>query len=235
MQAVILAGGLGTRLKTVAGDLPKALVLVSGRPFIEHQLELLRKNGFDDVLLCIGYKGEMIEEHLGDGAAFGLKVSYSRESPARLLGTGGALINAFPMLHKAFMVLYGDSYLPTDYSQIMRAFASKNTPALMCVYRNENKWDRSNVRIEGSSVIFYSKKSGGEKSDYIDYGLSIYRKSVMETYLSAVLPLDLALIQEDLVARRQMEAYVVKERFYEIGKPSGLAELEKHLGRHDRN
>lgn len=235
MQIVILSGGLGTRLKTVAGNLPKALIPVAGRPFIEHQLELLRKNHVEDVLLCIGYQGEMIEKHVGDGAAFGLKAGYSRESPARLLGTGGALINAFPMLHEEFMVLYGDSYLPTDYQKVVRAFGARRAPALMCVYRNENKWDRSNVRIEGDSVVFYSKKTGGEKLDYIDYGLSLYRKSVIEKYLNAALPLDLAQIQEELVARRQMEAYAVQERFYEIGQPAGLAELGEYLSKHDRN
>lgn len=231
MQIVILAGGLGTRLKAVAGNLPKALVPVAGRPFIEHQLELLRKNGCDDVLLCIGYKGEMIEEYLGDGAAFGLKISYSKESSARLLGTGGALINAFPLLHDRFMVLYGDSYLPTDYSRIGRVFAARNPLALMCVYRNENRWDRSNVQIEGHAVVFYSKKVGDKQLKYIDYGLSVYKKSVIEAYLHVALPLDLAQIQEELVGRRLMEAYVVKERFYEIGQPAGLAELEKYLAR----
>lgn len=231
MQVVILAGGLGTRLKTVAGNLPKALIPVAGRPFIEHQLELLQKNRIADVLLCIGYKGEMIEEHLGDGAAFGLKISYSRESPGKLLGTGGALINAFPRLHEKFMVLYGDSYLPTDYAKVIRAFDEIQALALMCVYRNENKWDPSNVKIEGNSVVFYSKKTSGEKFDYIDYGLSVYKKSVIEQYLNERLPLDLAKVQEDLVAKRQMTAYVVTERFYEIGKPAGLAELGKMLSR----
>lgn len=235
MQVVILAGGLGTRLKTLAGNLPKALIPVAGRPFIEHQLELLRKNRMADVLLCIGYKGEMIEKHLGNGAAFGLKVSYSRESPGKLLGTGGALVNAFPLLHEKFMVLYGDSYLPTDYQKVVRAFDESRALALMCVYHNENKWDPSNVKIEGNTVVFYSKKTGGERFDYIDYGLSIYRKSVIETYLSAALPLDLAQIQEDLVARRQMEAYAVKERFYEIGKPAGLVELEEYLRGTNKN
>jgi len=229
MQMVILAGGLGTRLKSVANNLPKALVPVAGKPFIDHQLELLRKNHIENVLLCIGYKADMIEKHLGNGKAFGLKISYSRESPDQLLGTGGALINALPLLQKNFMVLYGDSYLPTDYQKIVRAFEKKRALALMCVYRNQDKWDKSNVKIAGSLVVFYAKKNGDENPDWIDYGLSVYKKSVIEQYLNKRLPLDLAEIQEKLVINRQMNAHVVKERFYEIGRPSGLKELEKLL------
>ena len=235
MQVVILAGGLGTRLKALAGNLPKALIPAAGRPFIDHQLELLRKNRIADVLLCVGYKGEMIEKHVGNGKSFGLKVSYSRESSEKLLGTGGALINAFPLLHEKFMVLYGDSYLPTDYQKVVRAFDESRALALMCVYHNKNKWDQSNVKIEGHSVVFYSKNTGGENPDYIDYGLSVYKKSVIESYLNERFPLDLAKIQEDLVTRRQMAAHVVTERFYEIGKPSGLAELGEYLGKRGRN
>ena len=231
MQIVILAGGLGTRLKAIAGNLPKALIPVAGRPFIEHQLELLRKNRIADVLLCVGYKGAMIEEHLGNGSAFGLHIRYAEEAENKLLGTGGALINALPLLQEKFMVLYGDSYLPTDYQKVGRAFDESHAVAMMCVYHNKNKWDPSNVKIEGHSVVFYSKKPGNENPEYIDYGLSVYKKSVIERYLNKPLPLDLARVQEDLVAGRQMAAHVVAERFYEIGKPAGLAELEERLRR----
>jgi len=233
MQAVILAGGLGTRLKTVAGNLPKALVPVAGRTFGERQLELLRKNGLSDILFCIGHKGAMIEKHFGRGSAFGMRIIYSKEREDKLLGTAGAIINAYPLLEEQFMVLYGDSYLPTDYQNVIRAFHERRYPALMCVYRNSNKWDQSNVKIEGHSVVFYSKKDFSGELEYIDYGLSIYKKSVMEPYLNASLPLDLGQIQQDLVARRQLAAFEVKERFYEIGKPAGLAELEKYLNQHE--
>lgn len=229
MQIVILAGGLGTRLKAVAGNLPKALVPVAGRPFIERQLELLRKNGIRDILICVGYRGEMIEERMGNGQAFGLNIRYSREAPDKLLGTGGALVNALPLLNDIFMVIYGDSYLPADYAKVARAFDAAQTPAMMCVFHNDNKWDRSNVKIENGLVVCYSKKNGGAGFSYIDYGLSVYRKSVMEAYAKAGMPLDLAQIQSDLVARRQLKACLVEERFYEIGKPAGLAELEAYF------
>ena len=229
MQIVILAGGMGTRLKAVAGNLPKAMVPVAGKPFIEHQLALIKKSGAERVLLCTGYRGELIENHLGDGRRFGLNISYSRESPDKLLGTGGALVNAYPKLEDMFLVIYGDSYLPTDYGKVFRTFQGASLPALMCVYRNLNQWDRSNVKIAGSKVVFYSKAPGQENPDYIDYGLSGFKKSVIEQYTAARLPLDLAAIQASLVEDRLMAAHVVAERFYEIGKPSGLDELDKHL------
>lgn len=229
MQVVIIAGGLGTRLKAVAPDLPKALVPVAGRPFIEHQLGLLKKNGLLDVLLCVGHFADKIERHVGDGSRFGLRVKYSYEDPAQLLGTGGALINALPLLQDSFFTLYGDSYLPTDYNAIVRAFESGGRKALMSVYRNEGKWDKSNVRVQGDRVVFYSKAAQPGEADCIDYGLSAYRKSVIQAYREVTLPLDLARLQEDLVLRGEMGAFVVPDRFYEIGKPEGLSELEAVL------
>ena len=229
MQVVIIAGGLGTRLKAVAPDLPKALVPVAGRPFIEHQLGLLKKNGLLDVLLCVGHFADKIERHVGDGSRFGLRVKYSYEDPAQLLGTGGALINALPLLQDSFFTLYGDSYLPTDYNAIVRAFESGGRKALMSVYRNEGKWDKSNVRVQGDRVVFYSKAAQPGEADCIDYGLSAYRKSVIQAYREVTLPLDLARLQEDLVLRGEMGAFVVPDRFYEIGKPEGLAKLETML------
>lgn len=229
MQVVILAGGLGTRLRSVAAGTPKSLVPVAGRPFIDHQLDLLARHDLRDVLLCVGHLGEMIEDHVGEGSRFGLAVRYSREDPGTLLGTGGALLKALPQLDRTFLVLYGDAYLPTDYRAVVRAFEAGPDPVMMCVYRNENRWDRSNVRVAGDRVVFYSKSAGSGAADCIDYGLSAYRRSVLEAFADAALPLDLALVQQEMVRRGAMGAFVVRDRFYEIGKPEGLAELDALL------
>ncbi len=229
MQVVILAGGLGTRLQAIARDLPKALVPVAGRPFIEHQFDLLRAHGLTDVLLCIGMKGDMVERRVGTGERFGLRVEYSRENPDHLLGTGGALLNAWPLLRDEFLVMYGDSYLPTDFRAVVRAFRERAVPAMMCVYRNRGQWDASNTRIEGEWVTFYSKRAPLGEADYIDYGLSAYRRETLEPYRDLPMPLDLSVVQEDLVNRRKLAAFEVSERFYEIGKPAGLRELEEYL------
>lgn len=229
MQVVILAGGMGTRVATVAGGVPKALLPVAGAPFIEHQFALLRRSGLRDVLLCIGHLGDQLRRHVGDGSRWGMAVRYSEEDPAHLRGTGGALVQALPLLQDAFMLLYGDSYLPVDYAEIARAFQRSGCPALMCVYRNAGAWDASNTRIADGRVVYYDKRAPRGTVDYIDYGLSAFARRVVERYAEHAAPLDLARILGDLVQRGELAACEVRERFYEIGKPEGLAELDAHL------
>jgi len=234
MQIVILAGGLGTRLQRVAPNVPKAMVPVAGTPFIEHQLALLKKNGLEEVLLCTGYLGEQIESHVGNGSRFGMKVQYAREEPKNLLGTGGALVNGFEFLQERFMLMYGDSYLPVDFQAMVTWYKKKRFPALMSVFKNEGLWDRSNARIEGAKIACYSKAAVQGECDHIDYGLLIFTREIISRYAAHRLPLDLAQIQNDLVGSGEMGAYMVKKRFYEIGKPEGLAELNALLSTSER-
>ena len=229
IQTVILAGGLGTRLRAVDPTRPKLLMPVAGRPFVEHQFELMRRNGLADVVLCIGHQGDQVEAHVGDGSLFGMRVQYAKEDPQKLMGTGGAILNALPLLRDDFLVMYGDSYLPTDYQRVVRIFRKGGCLSLMTVFRNLGKWDSSNARVDGDRVTFYSKQAKPGEADCIDYGLSAFRRSVFEAYAREPLPLDLARIQMELVARREMGAAVIDERFYEIGKPEGLAELDALL------
>lgn len=230
-QVVILAGGLGTRLRSVAGDRPKILVPVLGRPFVEWQFELLRRYRAADVLLCVGHGADQIEAYVGNGGRFGLQVRYSREDPTALLGTGGALVHALPALADRFLVLYGDSYLPVDYRDFARAFARCGKPVMMSVYRNAGRWDRSNVRVERGSVTFYDKNAPPGAADCIDYGLLGLSRDVIESRRTAGMPLDLATILGDAVRRGAVGAWMAPERFYEIGSPAGLADLEALLGK----
>lgn len=220
---------MGTRIQSVAGDMPKSMIPVAGRPFIEHQLELLRRNRLTDVLLLIGYRGDMIREHIGDGSSWGVHVTYVQEPPDALLGTGGALVHALPYLEEQFLTLYGDSYLPVDYQALMQWYEQRQDPAVMSVFRNEGQWDQSNVRVDGDRVVFYSKSAKPGEADHIDYGLSVFTRAVMASYADRPYPLDLAVIRSDLVWQGRLTAYPVAQRFYEIGKPEGLAELEAYL------
>lgn len=229
MQTVILCGGMGTRIAPVARGLPKALLPVAGRPFIEHQFERLAACGMREVVLLTGVGGDLLETHVGDGARWGMRVAYSREAPDRLLGTGGALVNALPELADRFLVMYGDSYLTVDYNAVAQAFVASGCPALMTVFRNEGRWDDSNTRVEGGRVVFYSKRARPGEAAWIDYGLTAFRRTVIEERCASPMPLDMAVILGDLVAAGRVAAFETPDRFYEIGKPEGLAELDAVL------
>jgi NDP-sugar pyrophosphorylase family protein len=223
----ILAGGLATRLRPATENTPKALLRVAGEPFIIHQLRLLRSHGFRKAIICVGYLGDMIETEVGDGSSLGMQIVYSSEG-STLLGTGGALRRALPKLGEQFLVIYGDSYMPVDYSAIVKAFMLSRKPALMTVLENEGRWDASNVWFEGGEIHSYEKKRPSPEMRYIDYGIAVLSAAVFASFPDNV-PFDLADVYSHLVSAGQMAAYEVKQRFYEIGSRQGLAELDSLL------
>jgi NDP-sugar pyrophosphorylase family protein len=222
LPIAILAGGLATRLRPVTEKLPKSLIEVNGEPFVVHQLRLLRANGIQKIVLCVGHLGEMVREAIGDGSAFGVDVDYSFDGPA-LLGTAGAIRNALPKLGPAFFVIYGDSYLPCDYRAVGRAFQSSNKLGMMTVFRNEGKWDTSNVEFERGEILAYDKKNRTLRMKHIDYGLGVFRSEAF-AQPQAEGPQDLADLYQNLLHRGQLAGFEVRERFYEIGSPAGLQE-----------
>lgn len=223
----ILAGGLAKRLRPITETIPKALVSVAGEPFLRHQLRLLRSKGLHRFVLCVGYLGEMIEANFGDGAKDGVEIQYSYDGP-HLLGTGGALRMAIPLLGEKFFVLYGDSYLPIDYCAIAETFERTGAPALMTVFENRNRWDNSNVVFEEGMVQMYDKNIHTPEMRYIDYGLSILRASLLLGWPPSA-TFDVADLYHALARDGKLAGYEVKERFYEIGSHAGLADLEKLL------
>ena len=227
MQAVILAGGMATRLGELARNSPKAMIAVHGRPFLEYQVELLKRAGVTDLVICVGHLRESIITHLGDGRDSGIHIRYSIEETP--LGTGGALKNAEPLLEDSFYLLYGDAYLLADLREPLAFFNSRRAPALMMVYRNLDRYDRSNAAVEGELVTRYSKTDRTPDMVYIDYGASIFRK-VVTRRIPAGQPYPLEAVQEALAREGQMLAFEVSERFYEIGNPEGLKEFREYIG-----
>jgi NDP-sugar pyrophosphorylase family protein len=227
ITVAILAGGLATRLRPITEKIPKALAPVAGEPFLAHQLRLLHSRGLRRAVLCVGYLGEMIEEEFGDGAAFGVELRYSFDGP-QLLGTGGALRRARPLLGDPFFVLYGDSYLPVDFGAVAEAFQRSGKPALMTVFRNDGAWDGSNVWYGEGRIIRYDKKERTPEMRHIDYGLGVYSAAAFEPW-PADEPFDLADLQRELVAKQAMAGHEVFRRFYEMGSHAGLSELEALL------
>ncbi len=223
----ILAGGLATRLRPTTEKIPKALIPVAGQPFLAHQLRLLQNAGIRKVVLCVGYRGEMIEQEFGDGRNYGVELSYSFDGP-ELLGTGGALKKAQPLLGRSFLVLYGDSYLPIDYSAPARAFMAGGKLGLMTVFRNEGRWDASNVWFQDAAIKSYNKRERTPEMQHIDYGLGILDSTALAAWPDGK-AFDLAHVYRDLVSRNELAGFEVEHRFYEIGSPEGLAELDAIL------
>ena len=223
----ILAGGLAKRLRPITETIPKSLVTIAGMPFIAQQLRLLHSAGLRRIIVCAGYLGEMIEAEIGDGAGFDLRINYSFDGP-RLLGTGGALKRALPLLGRRFFILYGDSYLPIDYRKAAIAFTAGDKAGLMTVYRNQGRWDTSNVQFEAGQILRYDKKRRTSEMHHIDYGLGILRAESLVSWPENE-PFDLADVYCHLLSENQLSGYEVEERFYEIGSPEGLVELDAFL------
>lgn len=232
LPVAILAGGLASRLGNLTQNTPKALIEVAGEPFLAHQLRLLRSRGATRAILCVGHLEAQIREFVADGKHFGLKVEYSSDGP-ELLGTGGALRRALPMLGESFLVMYGDSYLPCDFQAVARAFLDSSMPALMTVFRNESRGDVSNVEFLDGRIIAYDKIDRTPRMRYIDYGLGAFRATAFEEIASAQ-PYDLAMLYGELLGRSQLAAYEVERRFYEVGSLGGIRELEEYLARPKR-
>jgi NDP-sugar pyrophosphorylase family protein len=227
IPVAILAGGLATRLRPITEKIPKSLVPVAGKPFLAHQLDLLQSRGIRRAVLCVGYLGEMIQRDFGDGHAFGLRLDYSFDGP-KPLGTGGAIKHALPLLGDEFFVLYGDSYLPVEYRPIAEFFRHSGKLGCMTVYRNEGHYDTSNVVFRDGEIAVYDKKNRPPEMRHIDYGLSLFKAAAFDSY-SAAQPFDLAEVMSKLVRQKQLAGFEVRERFYEIGSPAGLSELETLL------
>jgi NDP-sugar pyrophosphorylase family protein len=223
---VILAGGLATRLGKIAHDTPKSMILIEGRPFLEYQLELLSRQNIKDIVLCVGHLGEKIKSYFDNGKKLGVKIDYSWEETP--LGTGGALKNAGGLLQNDFMMLYGDSYLPIDYHKVINMFRGKNILGTMVIYKNNNKYDKSNIVLNEGRIMAYDKEKKLPGMVYIDAGLSIFKKEVLKNLpRRKQIPLDTLINQ--LIDSGQLSAYITEQRFYEVGSPKGLQDFHNYI------
>jgi NDP-sugar pyrophosphorylase family protein len=231
MECVILAGGLGTRMRPLTETIPKAMIPVAGRPFVDHQMHWLAREGVERVVLCIGHRGEDLRDHVGDGRRFGLNVEYVSDGD-KLRGTGGALRLALEQgaLAERFFVLYGDSYLRLELHEVDEAFNAASCPALMTVLHNRNRWGRSNVSFVNGQVVLYDKAGEGVALEFIDYGLSVLSRQIVEEEIPSNVVFDLATLFHTLSTTARLKGFEVRERFYEVGSPEGLSDLEAYLG-----
>lgn len=232
MQCVILAGGLGTRIRSIKPDTAKSMIVVADKPFIAWQLEWLRVEGVSDVVISIGHLGEQIREFVADGQRFDLRVRYIDEGE-RLLGTAGALRLASDagVLHDRFFTLYGDSYLDISLVNVWRHFEGQERPALMTVYRNDNEGEVSNVVFDGTVVSQYAKNDPHRPHDmvYVDYGLLVLTPALISENVAPNVEADLSKLLEFLSWGGNLAGFEATTRFFEIGSPRGLDQLEREL------
>jgi NDP-sugar pyrophosphorylase family protein len=212
---------------------PKALLPVLGRPFVDWQLRHLAANGIDRLTLCIGYGGDALQSYVGDGSRYGMTITWVSEGDD-LLGTGGAIRLAHEVgaLEDVFFVLYGDSYLPVNMQQVAGAWQTSGLPALMTVMRNDGRWDRSNAVYASGRVVLYEK--GGAEAErhdmhWIDYGLSVLTREIIAECVPPGAVADLAEVMTSLSLAGRLAGLEVSGRFYEVGSPQGLEDLEHYL------
>jgi NDP-sugar pyrophosphorylase family protein len=228
LPIVILAGGLATRLGPLTADRPKVLLEIGGRPFAEHQMDLLRREGLSEVIFCVGHHGALVEQALGDGSRWGMRFSFLHDGPT-LLGTGGAVRRALALLDGAFFVMYGDSYLDCAFAPVEAAFRAAGKPGLMTVYRNDDQFDRSNVEFRRGQIVTYDKADRSPTMRHIDYGLGVLTTEAFHPWADAQGPFDLAAVYQYLVAHDALAGYEVTTRFYEIGSLQGLEDTRAFL------
>jgi NDP-sugar pyrophosphorylase family protein len=237
MQCLILAGGLGTRMWPAAETTPKTLLPVAGHPFAWWQLTWLAEAGIDSVVYCIGHLGEQVRDYVRDGSRWGLTVTYVDDGD-HLRGTAGAIALAADrsVLASHFLVLYGDSWLQVDPADVLRTAQDSGLPALMTVFDNVGRWDGSNVVYRDGLVRRYEKglDPAPPEMHWIDYGLSVFTRDLIDARVPRDRPSDLASLATSLAAAGELAGYLADERFYEIGSPQGLRDLEELL-RDDRS
>ena len=219
IPVAILAGGLGKRLGKKTLNKAKVLINVAGTPFISRQLNYLSDQGIKDIVICVGYLGNQIKNYIGNGSKYNLNVSYSDDSD-RLLGTGGSIKKACQILGEHFFILYGDSFLPVNFSLVEKAYFQEKKPALMTVLKNKERWDKSNAYFKDKCVK-YNKKKPQKNMDYIDYGLNIVKNSIFSDFPSNEV-FDLADVFENLSNKSLLAGFEIHDRFYEIGSIKGL-------------
>ncbi|MFA4870865.1 MAG: sugar phosphate nucleotidyltransferase [Pedobacter sp.] len=223
MQTIILCGGLGTRLYPITETIPKSLIEINHIPFIHHQLTLLRQQGITDIVLCLGKFGHMIEDyvkkHFPD-----MKIRYSYDGDV-LLGTGGSIKKASNLLQDEFMIIYGDSYLDTPIIPLINQFHAHNKPMLMTIYHNNNVGDRSNISFQNGNII-YDKKNPTPDMEYIDYGLTIVKKTIFDNYTWRF---NLSDVMSDYINNNEVSIFESVTTFHEIGSFAGIQEFELFL------
>lgn len=226
-QVVILAGGLGTRLRPLTDEIPKPMVTIKDKPFLCYLLEYLKELKFTNILILAGWRAEKIIDYFSDGKNFGLTIKYSVEETP--LGTGGGLKKAEELIETEFLMINGDTYLPVDYSALVQEFFRRKKKSLVTVFENRmNIPLKNNVTVdENLNIIRYDKRSDDPELNYIESGVSVFSKEILKYIKKG----EVVSLEEEiypiLIKEGEMTGFVIYQRPYDIGTPEGLEEFEK--------
>jgi D-glycero-D-manno-heptose 1,7-bisphosphate phosphatase len=230
-QAVILAGGQGTRLRPLSDIRPKAMIEIHGRPFLEEIVEMLKDQGFEEVLMLLGYLPNVVQDYFQNGSRWGLKISYS-VTPVEN-NTGRRLKIAEPLLHDCFLLLYCDNYWPMQMGPMWKRFLEAGAPAMLTVYTNKDGWTKNSIRVDAEGFITAFDKSGSTPDlQGVEISYAIFRKSVLDLLPeNENVPLE-ETIYPVLAQRRELAAFVTDHRYYSVGSVNRLPMTEMFLARH---
>jgi len=229
LNAVILAGGRGTRLRPITDSIPKPMVEFQGTPFLEYLIEMVRDQGIDRFLLLLGYLPEVVQDYFGDGSKWGVSIEYS--VTAEEDETGRRLKRAQSRIAPTFLLMYCDNYWPLQLDSMSRQFAEGDAKAMVTVYRNADGYTRDNLRVDDDGyVVEYDKTRASPDLLGVDIGFILMDRSVID-----ILPDDNISFEEviypQLVAQRQLRAYVTDHRYYSVGSLDRLPVTEDFLAR----
>jgi len=225
-QAVIISGGFGTRLYPITKKVPKILVEISGKPFIDYLIPLCKKNGIEEIVFCVGHLWEQVRDYVGDGKKFGIKAYYSVED--KKLDTGGAIKKALPYLDKEFLVTYGDSFLDIDWQDVANAFKKSPAKGIMSVYENNWRLVPSTIIIDKEGYIKeFNKENPRPEMTHMEYGINIFSKDIIDKIPKEVFPLGDYF--NYLAKDSNLLSYPTTRMFYDIGTPEGIKKFQKDI------
>jgi len=227
LPVVILCGGLSTRLQSITENIPKSMINILDKPFIDHQLTLLQKNNVKNVILCIGKFGEQIHNYVKDGQKWNMSVQYSDDGKI-LLGTGGALLKAYSILPNNFIVMNGDSYLDIDYNEILQKYISERNLLLLTVFPIIDPKSYKNVYIKNKNILLYDKSGNNHNLNYIDYGFTLMKRRLLTNYIKESV-FDFSLIYSKAISQHSISCYKSPKIFHEIGSYEGLQETKDYI------
>jgi len=223
---VIFCGGLATRLGDHAKDIPKSMIQIEGKPFLEYQIEMLKKQSIKDIVLCAGHLSEKIIEYFGNGEKYGVNIQYSHDGD-KPLGPIGALKKAESLLENIFFTMYGDSYVFIDFKRVYSYFSQYDKKALMVVYQNNDRYDISNIVVNNGRVTRYNQEKTPDMK-YIDYGVQIFRKKILKNIQKNTFFSTKDFFPK-LIKENELLAFEANKRFYHIGNLKALEEFKKYV------